>query len=149
MKASPQRFDCPNCGARMVYSPDGVSLICENCGTKKELSPVSLDKPKPSGSNFTVAMATPKGHIQPVKVKIIACRGCSAKFLLLPNFLSGSCPYCEAAYVESEASEKQVILPQMLIPFRITINDVRDSLRVWFESEDIGGTPWVAVPRGL
>ncbi len=149
VKASPQRTDCPNCGARMVYSPGGVTLICENCGTKENLSPVSQDKPKTSGSNFTAAMATTKGHVQPVKARVITCRGCGAKFLLLPNFLSGSCPYCEACYVESEASEKQVILPQMLIPFRITINDVRDSLRIWFESEDIGGAPWVAVPRGL
>lgn len=149
VKASPQRFTCPNCGARMVYSPDGVSLMCENCGTKQDLALASRERPKPSGANFTVAMATAKGHVQPVKAKVITCRGCGAKFLLLPNFLSGSCPYCQAAYVESEAAEKQVILPQMLIPFRISINDVRDALRVWFESEDIGGSPWVAVPRGL
>lgn len=149
VKASPQRFTCPNCGARMVYSPDGVSLICENCGTNQELSPAGPSKTKTAESNFSVAMATAKGHVQPVKTRIISCRGCGAKFLFLPNFLSGNCPYCEAAYAESEAVEKQIILPQLLIPFRINLNDVRDALRVWFETEDIDGSPWVAVPRGF
>lgn len=149
ISASPQRYTCPNCGARMVYSPDGVTLMCENCGTKQELSPLHPTKIKPLGSSFTIAMATAKGHVQPVKARIISCRSCGAKFLLLPNFLSGNCPYCEVAYVENEAVEKQIVLPDLLIPFRLTLNDVRDALRVWFESEDIDGTPWVAVPRGF
>ena len=25
------RFECPTCGARMVFSPDGQTLICEHC----------------------------------------------------------------------------------------------------------------------
>lgn len=149
VKANIQRFTCPNCGARMVYTPDGESLLCENCGTKQELSLAGLAKPKPAGSNFTVAMATIQGHVQPVKARVISCRSCGAKFLLLPNFLSGSCPYCEATYAEGEAVEKQIILPQMLIPFRVSLSEVRDALRVWFESEEIDGSPWVAVPRGF
>lgn len=149
VKSGPLRMTCPNCGARMVFSPDGASLMCENCGSHQELSPGGSTKIKPGESNFTVAMATAKGHGKPVRAKVISCRGCGAKFFLLPNFLSGNCPYCESTYVENEAVEKQVILPDMLIPFSLSLADVRDALRVWFESEDISGTPWVAVPRGF
>ncbi len=31
------RFTCPHCGGRMVYAPDGASLVCEYCSGQQQL----------------------------------------------------------------------------------------------------------------
>lgn len=148
IQSNPQRFICPNCGARMVYSPDGSKLVCENCGSGS-----SQQHPQSNSgfeeASFTVAMATAKGHLKPINAKVVSCRGCGAKFLIQPDKLSGACPYCESVYAEKDPVDTQILMPDMLIPFRIGTNDVRASLCNWFESENISPTPWVAVPHGF
>lgn len=149
VRSDPKRFTCPNCGARMVFAPDGEKLICENCGSNSMLSRSQEKSAAYGEASFTVAMATAKGHLKPINTKIVSCRGCGAEFIILPNYLSGTCPYCEANYAENEVVEKQIILPDLLIPFRLGLKEVRDALRSWFESEGFSPIPWVAVPHGF
>jgi len=143
-----ERFLCPDCGARMVFNPDGDSLVCENCGTQKNLDGQILKKNPQQGASFTAAMATRVGHTIPVQARIILCRGCGAEFQLTPDRLSGNCPYCDTSYAERDAVEKKIISPDHLIPFRIGIKEVREALKTWIKSGAFSEEPWVAVPRG-
>jgi len=143
-----ERFLCPDCSARMVFNPDGDSLVCENCGTQKNLDGQILKKNPQQGASFTAAMATRVGHTIPVQARIILCRGCGAEFQLTPDRLSGNCPYCDTSYAERDAVEKQIISPDHLIPFRIGIKEVREALKTWIKSGAFSEEPWVAVPRG-
>jgi len=75
----PQRYDCPHCGGRMVFQPDGRSLICEYCNGRRAIAnPVKQEK----SQDFTVAMATVRGHKIPVNTHSFECKACGAIFLL-------------------------------------------------------------------
>lgn len=143
-----ERFICPECNARMVFNPEGDALVCENCGTQKDLNGQILVHGAQNGSSFTVAMATMIGHIKPVRSRIILCRGCGAEFQFTQDRLSGNCPYCDTSYAEKDTAEKQIILPDHLIPFRIGLKEVREALKRWISSDAFPHEPWVAVPRG-
>src|SRR5512146_3083832 len=101
-----RRFTCPTCGGRMVFTPDGQSLVCEYCaGRERSVTQIQeqhapqvgfygpSSKP-PAGSpsasesaagvpeeDFTVAMATARGHLAPARQHILACQGCGAGFI--------------------------------------------------------------------
>src|SRR5512146_759381 len=38
-----RRFTCPNCGGRMVFTPDGQSLVCEYCAGRERSVAVGAD----------------------------------------------------------------------------------------------------------
>lgn len=146
--SDPQRFVCPTCGARMVYSPDGEKLHCENCGSDNEFTDHQKRQFPTREASFSAAMATARGHSRPANQKIVCCRGCGANFIIQAAVLSGNCPYCGSAYAETQAVEKQIVLPDLLIPFRLGLKEVREAIRAWFDAEKITPTPWVAVPIG-
>jgi len=66
------RFTCPKCGGRMVYAPDGVSLICEYCNRTQRLSTTTGS----GEQDFIVAMANGSGQRSPVAVQTFRCQGC-------------------------------------------------------------------------
>src|SRR5450759_1357532 len=51
------RFTCPHCGGRMVYSPDGTSLVCESCS-----SPQRLNTGNPAASPSSASVVTPVSY---------------------------------------------------------------------------------------
>jgi transcription elongation factor Elf1 len=149
VRTDPTRFDCPNCGARMVFSPDGNSLVCENCGTRRDASLQPQINPIEDEASFTVAMATMRGHSKPVQEKIIACQGCGAEFHWDPAILSGNCPYCEAPYAENQAVKKQIIQPDRLIPFVLEAAKVRERLNDWLRLKNLDEITGLSNPRGF
>ena len=86
------RFACPNCGARMVFAPDGHSLYCEHCSRNETLAD-QFDGDEPAGRDFLLAMATVQGHRKPVAMHSFQCRGCGATFLLAPEVISATCSW--------------------------------------------------------
>jgi len=143
-----QRFTCPNCGGRMVYTPDGQSLICEYCAGRERLAQ-ALPTGKPvEEDDFIVALATARGHLSPVAVQLLTCQGCGASFILPPEQLSISCPYCASSHVV-QAETREVMRPDGLIPFKVSEKDARTALKAWFEEQAFEILPRVAIGRGL
>ena len=91
-QARADRFTCPQCGARRIFAPDGISLHCEHCGYNDSLA----DKGIANESDFFVAMATAKGHRKATNTLIFHCNGCGAEFILAPGVISASCAYCDS-----------------------------------------------------
>ena len=58
--SSADRFACPNCGARMIFAPDGNSLYCEHCSRNETLAD-QYDSNEPAQRDFLLAMATAQG----------------------------------------------------------------------------------------
>jgi predicted RNA-binding Zn-ribbon protein involved in translation (DUF1610 family) len=101
-----RRFVCPQCGGRMVFRPDGETLTCDYC-TQRQPSPQALQKDKTvEEEDFVVALATARGHTQPVATRSITCQGCGTSFILGARMLSSSCPYCASAYVVDDAAQR-------------------------------------------
>jgi predicted RNA-binding Zn-ribbon protein involved in translation (DUF1610 family) len=146
--ADARRFTCPNCGGRMVFTPDGQGLVCEYCATHPPAGSGPGRAAAPDG-NFTVAMATARGHVVPVQQHVLTCQGCGAVFILPPQQLTLTCPYCESAHVLAEMETRQLVAPSAVIPFGVDEAAARQALQDWLRSLHSKSPAVVGTVRGL
>ncbi|MCI0395427.1 MAG: hypothetical protein L0332_33375 [Chloroflexi bacterium] len=132
--AASQRFTCPQCAARMVFTPDGQSLYCEHCGYQQ--APGAA--PAENEQDFIIAMATAQGHQRPVVMQAFQCHNCTASFVLAPNTLSLTCPYCTATYAIEATQTRELVPPQGIIPFATTQEAAQKAIRAWLDKRKIG-----------
>jgi hypothetical protein len=139
------RFTCPKCGARMVYAPDGASLVCEHCNRQQSLGTAATG----AGQDFFVAMANGTGFRKTISVKTFQCQGCGANFLLAPSELSGACAYCGSVHVIAIDRERELVEPDTIIPMAFGQKQAVLYMRSWLEQEHIQPLGLVTSPRGL
>ncbi len=148
--AEAKRFTCPKCGGRMTYTADGRSLACEYCETKELFSKKNAQPAEAvKEEDFMVAMATAKTHQRPVTAHTITCKGCGAQFILAPEELSRSCPYCNTPYSLEQVETRELDHMSGIIPFSINEKQARQILRGWLEKQGFETMPRVAAGRGL
>ena len=145
-EADSQRFMCPKCGGRMIFSPDGQSLVCEYCAGSNKLhtNPGGTDE-----KDFLIAMATQRGHGKPLAEQVFHCQGCGAEFILPPSQLSITCAYCGSPSVVSVEKSKDLLAPDGVIPFDLDQKQVTKILVDWVEGNQIHPEKKVDLPRGL
>ncbi|GIK57705.1 MAG: hypothetical protein BroJett015_33680 [Chloroflexota bacterium] len=138
-----EQFTCPRCAGHMNYTPDGHALVCEFCAYRQE---VGADGQPQTESRFgqgtfeqefTAAMATARGHVQPIQMRAFHCHSCAVEFVLAPQTISLTCPYCDAVYVTQAAESHEIIPPHALIPFAISLNEAQLALRRWCKQHNI------------
>lgn len=139
----PQHFQCPRCASRMNYTADRQALVCEFCEYRQELgeaTPAEAINDFGSGGaeqDFVAALHTARGHLRPVAMRAFNCQGCGVEFVLGPETLSLTCPYCDSVYVTEAAETRQIQPPQALIPFSVSEDGVRAALRNWFKERRV------------
>ncbi len=141
--AQADRFTCPKCGGRMVYTPDGRSLICESCSRQQVLSGNAPQKEQ----DFFLAMATGKGQRKPVAMRTFHCQGCGAQFLLPPQVISETCSYCGSVHVVRETHD--LIEPDTIVPMALDQQKAEAQLAKWGEKHRIKPQEKVPPPRGF
>ena len=140
--ANADHFQCPRCAARMNYTPDGTALVCEYCHYRQELDVPEAKVQAEYGfggmeQDFIAALATAKGHLQPVAMRSLSCQGCGIDLLLPPEVISATCPYCDSVYVAEAAETREILPPQALIPFTVNQDAARKALVSWFKQHKI------------
>lgn len=140
--AAAEHFQCPRCAARMNYTPDGTALVCEYCRYRQELAAPENSVPVEYGfggmeQDFIAALATAKGHLQPVAMRTLSCQGCGIELVLPPEAISVTCPYCDSVYVAEVAETREIVPPQALIPFTVNEDVARKALVAWFKRHKI------------
>jgi hypothetical protein len=144
-EAQADHFTCPKCGGRMVYAPDGTSLVCEYCSRQQRLN---TGTPGPE-QDFFVAMANGKGFRKTVSVKTFQCQGCGANFLLAPSELSATCAYCGSVHVLAMDKTRELVEPDAVIPMAVDQKQAVLQLVHWLEKKHIEPQDKVEAPRGL
>jgi DNA-directed RNA polymerase subunit RPC12/RpoP len=147
--AQAQRFVCPNCGGRMRYAPDGKSLVCDYCQAKSYFSPDEDPLEDIQDQDFTIALATARGHRKPVATRSFECQACGAVYMLSPRNLSVTCPYCASIYVLKDTHTTELIPPLEIIPFAHSKQDIQKRVRAWVAGRDIPSRVSIDSPRGL
>jgi predicted RNA-binding Zn-ribbon protein involved in translation (DUF1610 family) len=150
--AGVKRFICPQCGGRMTYTADGSSLTCEYCEARQGIARTgkSGDQPESAAAqNFLVAMATRKGHLHPVNRRTFICQGCGIDFILPPEQLSLTCPYCGSAYVVDHTDDRELMDPHLIFPFKVSENQARQVLKAWFVQQGFQPDLRLQVGRGV
>jgi len=144
-QATADRFMCPQCGAKMVFAPDGISLICEHC-TRNQTLP---SKGEAEEQDFLIAMATARGHSKPVAMQVFRCQGCGAEFILPPDIISINCAYCDSPHVVSLEASRELLQPEGVIPQAFDQEQAGRLLANWVEEYGIKPQGQVDPPRGV
>lgn len=131
--ADAKRFMCPKCGGRMVFAPDGHSLVCEFCARSQSLG---ADKDAEE-QDFLIAMATARGHRKPVATQVFRCQGCGAEFILPPDLISATCAYCGSPHVVNLEASRELIQPEGIIPQAFQEGRASSLLKDWLEQNNI------------
>jgi ribosomal protein L37AE/L43A len=139
------RFMCPHCGARMVFAPDGGTLVCDHCSNQQSLA----SRVEAEEQDFLIAMATARGHRQPVAVQIFHCQGCDAEFILPPAEISASCAYCQSPHVVSLEQARELIQPEGMIPHSMDWKQASRLLDGWVATNQITLHESLPTPRGV
>lgn len=126
-------FTCPKCGGRRVYAPDGQTLVCEYCEENEKVA--GTPNQEPEGDDFLLAMATAKAHRSPIEARSITCKGCGSAFLLPPQVITQTCPYCGAAYAVEQVELRQLDAPDGIIPFVLDESAARSALKAWLQEQ--------------
>jgi DNA-directed RNA polymerase subunit RPC12/RpoP len=144
--AGTKRFVCSKCGGRMVFAPDGQSLICEYCARHQSLA---LESTRAGEQDFIVAMATMRGHSQPLRELVFHCQGCGAEFILPPGSLSFTCAYCDSPHVVNAEPSPHLVAPDGIIPHAFDRQRATELLAGWIAARKTTPDAPVGPPRGL
>jgi DNA-directed RNA polymerase subunit RPC12/RpoP len=148
-----EKFACPRCGGHLAASADGDWLACGYCGWRRSLASGEAV----AEQDFVVAMATARGHRKPERTRVFRCTACGAPYLLAPEMISLTCPYCGSAHVIEHAGTEELIPPDGIIPFQVSdpardMGDGARKARTWLGlylplwSFDLSGqVPWKGV----
>jgi hypothetical protein len=145
MTVQTDRFTCPKGGGRMVYSPDGVSLICEYCNRNQRLS----SEARGEEQDFFIAMADGKGFRKTIATKTFRCQGCGARFILPPNQLSATCACCGSAHVIVVDKLRELVEPDAIVPMAFDRKQAARYLMQWVKRNHIQPQGKVTAPYGL
>jgi hypothetical protein len=144
--ARAQRFTCAKCGGRMVYAPDGRSLACEYCQRHERLGTDARPAPE---NDFVLAMATRRGHSQPLREQVRRCQGCSAEFIRPAAEISFTCPYCASPHVVVVDATSDVVVPDGILPHDFDERRASDLLAAWLREQELEANVSRLKPRGL
>ncbi len=148
-----RRFVCRQCGGRMTFMDDGKTLTCVYCDRQQTLLQAleegALDSMEIKEHDFTVALATAKGHTRPVATRTFKCQGCGAAFVLPPKMLSSKCPYCASAYVVEETQVLELIPPEGVIPFALNQEKALKAALQWLKEDVPGRQTLIGRPTGV
>ncbi len=143
------RFTCPTCGGKMVFTPDGMDLTCDYCNSRQTIAPPGVSVENIPEDDFLPALATARGHLKSELAGVITCQGCGASFLFSPDQLSGNCPHCDSAYITKVDSHQEVILPNSLIPFALDERAAQARYRSWLTASLANTKPSRISGRGV
>lgn len=142
--AQARQFTCPHCGGRMVFAPTGTSLICEYCAQHPRSETLAGDGAVDE-QDFVLALATAKGHTHPVAMRCYECQSCGATFVLGPETLSFTCPYCASVYVTEQTEVRKLVPPEGVIPFAVTQDRARRAVIEWLTEEELDAASVVSL----
>jgi Zn finger protein HypA/HybF involved in hydrogenase expression len=140
-----ERFTCPKCGGRMVYAPDGASLICEYCNQTRRLSTAANG----GEQDFFIAMANGSSQRVAVDVQTFACQGCGATFVLVADQISATCAYCGSVHVVAVNEKRKLIEPDSILPIAFEQKQATRQLIHWVEEMKVTPQEQVQPPRGM
>ena len=140
------RFDCPNCGGRMSFSPDGQTLVCDFCAVGDE---IEGNDEEAKEQDFFSAMATLRGHSKPIAKKVFHCEGCGAEFLLAPDSISASCAYCASPHIVHHGETRDLLDPDAIIPHEFDQRRAAQFLVAWVQENKFTPQGNVLPPRGF
>jgi hypothetical protein len=128
--STPREFPCPSCGGDCEFDPKTGGLTCPYCG-RHEAIPQSADQVvETSYEDYLKPRPGQLATLAPDALEV-KCDGCGASITFKPPEVSTNCPFCGRHRVAQAKSPDPIVAPQAVLPFALTKEQARDSVRRW------------------
>lgn len=122
-------LDCPSCGARLHYSADHQSLLCDHCGYREDYNKVNDEVIERCLHQSVESLADYK--IENSGKVIYNCGNCSAKLILDHDQTRINCAFCGSEKVNLEAFNRRYIRPSGILPFKVARDKAFKQFKQW------------------
>lgn len=122
---------CKGCGTDLQYKPGTTGLTCVYCNHFMEFAEQESANDANTELNLQEHLNSAIAESQQVERKIISCKGCGAKTELAKNQQSGTCPFCDAAFIFEQAKTENLIKPKGILPFKIEKKEASANFKKW------------------
>ena len=131
-----KRADCPGCGATLIFSAKLQKLTCDYCGAEVDISqsaamPVIVEK---SLETLLVRQKTEGQAALGSSETVVHCNQCGASVNFGDKKVSGECCFCGSKMVVERKRQEDLILPEGLLPFKVTHEDATTAFKQWVGS---------------
>ncbi|MGL4498447.1 MAG: hypothetical protein ACRC2M_21195 [Planktothrix sp.] len=131
--ASIQNFPCPSCGAPMEFNPTGGKLKCNYCGSMEAIPETGAGVQERSYNDSLDWDSTPVAGLSETALEV-KCTGCGANILFEPSSVAKNCPFCNTALITQPQEANPIVIPEGIIPFKITGKEARNEIQKWIKS---------------
>ncbi len=123
---NPLVIRCKSCGGELDFDIVKQQYVCAHCGVT-----VEQDSRKAEFKNWK---STHQHNLrqQLDQAKLFKCPACGAQTMTSTDEATASCPFCGNTLIDDTFSETE--LPEVIIPFKITLEDAKDRLKKWVDN---------------
>lgn len=121
---------CSSCGGPMSYKPSAQALVCEYCGSVKEIEQGEEELNELDFESFMESYEKESFNT----TKVVECSNCHATSTVDENLKSMACPYCASPLVEQDIHEERYVKPEYVAPFAVDRGQVGGILQKWINS---------------
>jgi len=129
-----RKFPCAQCGAKLDFNPTAGALKCPFCGHVEQIvEDESADVEERDYHSQMERMRERAEVTLPDTFTQLRCTGCGAVVVLEAKHVTDQCPYCGTHLENLPDSERELIAPQSLLPFKLTDREAYKAFEVWIE----------------
>src|SRR6476620_2497366 len=131
--AALEKHPCAACGAQAEWNPSKQLLVCPFCGTS---APFTVDAHSGALVENDLAKALrdlpdeARGWL--TEKRTVQCQSCKAVSVFDPERVGQNCQFCGSPALVDYKEIKAPIRPQSLLPFKVSQDQVRESMRKWY-----------------
>ena len=122
-------FPCRSCGSQMAFSPARGKLYCSYCESEQEIDSPAIEAPEyfyyPQDDRYEAPNWEEMGS------KTLTCPSCGADTVMGAAAMTATCPFCGSHYVAEAQPMPGIILPETMMPFRISREAAVERFGVW------------------
>ena len=130
--ASQREFPCSSCGAKLHFAPGSDALTCPYCGAQQQIATPSQPVVERSFEQALRELARRPASTLAQGGHEIQCKGCGAITLLSGH--ASSCPFCDSPLVVPVEEDRETIVPESVLPFKIEQREAGQKFKEWVTS---------------
>lgn len=122
-----REYECPNCGAPMIFDSALQQMLCEHCGTAKTVETMEalknqVNEPKTDDTVYHTG--------EDASLKCYTCSGCGAEIMTDEHTAATFCSFCGNPTLMEDRLSGQT-MPARIIPFKINKEEAKQRYRAW------------------
>ncbi|MBR6959119.1 MAG: hypothetical protein IKH76_01430 [Clostridiales bacterium] len=125
---------CPACGGTMFFDPGWNRLVCQYCGTKKDIDELYEDPAEEISISSARALASRNWGVD---TRNIRCAQCGAVTVNDALQLAGCCPFCGSATVVPAENDNEQLAPNAVIPFVVSKAHAEMYFKQWISKRSM------------